>query len=187
MAEKALKQPDVFVWTGTDKRGVKVKGQSRGSNPNLIRAELRKQGINPIKVKRKSEGLFGMGGRKKKITAGDIAIFARQLATMMSAGVPLVQSFDIVGRGHNNPAMQDMVLSIKADIEGGTALTEALRKHPLQFDDLFCNLVQAGEQAGVLETLLDKIATEEDAATEEEVAEHLAKVGHPALELAPLM
>jgi len=157
-APKAEK-PLVFAWEGTDKRGNRIKGESRSSNLALVRADLRRQGINPIKVKRKSEGLFGMGSRKKKITAGDIAVFARQLATMMSAGVPLVQSFDIVGRGHNNPAMQEMVLSIKADVEGGTALTEALRKHPLQFDDLFCNLVQAGEQAGVLETLLDKIAT----------------------------
>jgi len=157
-AQKAEK-PLVFAWEGTDKRGNRVKGESRSSNLALVRADLRRQGINPIKVKRKSEGLFGMGSRKKKITAGDIAVFARQLATMMSAGVPLVQSFDIVGRGHNNPSMQEMVLSIKADVEGGTALTEALRKHPLQFDDLFCNLVQAGEQAGVLETLLDKIAT----------------------------
>ncbi|HPQ26785.1 MAG TPA: type II secretion system F family protein, partial [Gammaproteobacteria bacterium] len=89
----------------------------------------------------------------------DIAIFSRQLATMMSAGVPMVQAFDIVGRGHNNPAMAEMILAIKADVEGGTSLTAALRKHPLYFDDLFCNLVEAGEQAGVLETLLDKIAT----------------------------
>ncbi len=154
-AEKAL----VFAWEGTDKRGNRVKGESRSANLALVRADLRRQGINPVKVKRKSEGLFGMGNRKKKITTGDIAVFARQMATMMQAGVPLVQSFDIVGRGHNNPSMQELVLGIKADVEGGTALTEALRKHPLQFDDLFCNLVQAGEQAGVLEALLDKIAT----------------------------
>ena len=97
--------------------------------------------------------------RKKKITAGDIAVFSRQLATMMNAGVPLVQAFDIVGRGHENPAMQDLLLTIKADVESGTALAEALSKHPLYFDDLFCNLVRAGEAAGVLEILLDKIAT----------------------------
>jgi len=162
MAKAAAPKPEkslTFAWEGMDRRGSRVKGESRAANTNLVRAELRRQGINPIKVKRKSEGLFGLGNRKRKITPGDIAVFARQMATMMSAGVPLVQSFDIVGRGHNNPAMQEMVLSIKADVEGGTSLTDALRKQPLYFDDLFCNLVQAGEQAGVLETLLDKIAT----------------------------
>ena len=111
----------------------------------------------PLKVRKKSSSIFT--DRKKKITSKDIAIFSRQLATMMSAGVPMVQAFDIVGRGHNNPAMAEMILAIKADVEGGTSLTAALRKHPLYFDDLFCNLVEAGEQAGVLETLLDKIAT----------------------------
>jgi len=151
-AEKA----DVFTWEGADKRGKRIKGESRAANMALVRAELRRQGINPLKVKKKST-LFT--SRKKKITARDIAIFSRQLATMMSSGVPLVQAFDIVGRGHNNPSMQDLILSIKADVEGGTALAEALKKQPLYFDDLFCNLVHAGEQAGVLEELLDKIAT----------------------------
>jgi type IV pilus assembly protein PilC len=148
-----------FTWEGTDRRGNRVKGESHTANPAIARAELRRQGITPLKVKRKSEGLFGLGKRKKKIKAGDIAVFSRQLATMMSAGVPMVQAFDIVGRGHNNPSMQELVLSVKTDVEGGTSLTDALRKHPLYFDYLFCNLVQAGEQAGVLETLLDKIAT----------------------------
>ena len=151
-AEKVL----VFSWEGTDKKGNKVKGESNAANINLVRAELRRQGINPSKVKQKAQPLFS---RKKAITPKDIAIFSRQLATMMSSGVPLVQSFDIVGRGHENPSMQEMLLSIKADIEGGTALASALSKHPLYFDDLFCNLVEAGEQAGVLEELLDKIAT----------------------------
>jgi type IV pilus assembly protein PilC len=162
MAKAVAVKPDKnlnFAWEGTDKRGNRVKGESRAASMNLVRADLRRQGINPIKVKRKSEGLFGLGHRKKKIKAGDIAVFARQMSTMMAAGVPLVQSFDIVGRGHTNPSMQEMVLGIKADVEGGTSLTDALRKHPLYFDDLFCNLVQAGEQAGVLEALLDKIAT----------------------------
>jgi type IV pilus assembly protein PilC len=156
MAEKALKQPDVFVWTGTDKRGVKVKGQSRGSNPNIVRAELRKQGITPIKVSKQTK-LFSQG--KKAITPKDIAIFFRQLATMMSAGVPLVQSFDIIGRGHENPSMRELVLKIKNEVESGTSLSETLAKHPVHFDELVVNLVNAGEQAGVLETLLDKIAT----------------------------
>ena len=151
--EKAL----VFTWEGTDRKGNRIKGESRAANLALARADLRRQGITPLKVRKKSSSIFS--DRKKKITSKDIAIFSRQLATMMSAGVPMVQAFDIVGRGHNNPSMQEMVLSIKADVEGGTSLTAALRKHPLHFDDLFCNLVEAGEQAGVLETLLDKIAT----------------------------
>ncbi|HHH40146.1 MAG TPA: type II secretion system F family protein [Sedimenticola sp.] len=146
---------DVFIWEGADRRGKRLKGESRAANIALVRADLRRQGINPLKIRKKST-LFK---RRKKITTKDIAIFSRQLATMMSSGVPLVQSFDIVGRGHENPAMQDLILSIKADIEGGTALAEALKKHPLYFDDLFCNLVYAGEQAGVLEELLHKIAT----------------------------
>jgi type IV pilus assembly protein PilC len=156
MAEKAIKQPDVFIWTGTDKRGVRVKGQTRGSNPNLIRADLRKQGITPIKVKKQTQ-LFS--SQKKKITAKDIAIFFRQLATMMAAGVPLVQSFEIIGRGHENAGMRQLVLKIKNEVESGTSLSETLAKHPIHFDELVVNLVNAGEQAGVLETLLDKIAT----------------------------
>ncbi|QKQ28205.1 type II secretion system F family protein [Candidatus Reidiella endopervernicosa] len=123
-----------------------------------VKADLRRQGIAPIKVNKKASPLFG-GQRKQKITTGDIAVFARQLATMMSAGVPLVQSFEIVGRGHDNPSMANLLLGIKADIEGGTTLAEALGKHRIYFDDLFCNLVKAGEQAGVLEELLHKIAT----------------------------
>jgi type IV pilus assembly protein PilC len=157
MAEKALKQPDIFVWTGTDRRGVRVKGQTRGSNPSLIRADLRKQGIVPLKVKKQST-LFSKSA-KKKITPKDIAVFFRQLATMMAAGVPLVQSFDIIGRGHENAGMRTLVLKIKNEVESGTSLSETLAKYPLYFDDLVVNLVSAGEQAGVLETLLDKIAT----------------------------
>jgi type IV pilus assembly protein PilC len=147
----------VFTWEGTDRKGNRVKGESRAASIALARADLRRQGITPLKLRRKSTSIFT--NRKKKITTKDIAVFSRQLATMMSAGVPMVQAFDIVGRGHNNPAMQEMILAIKADVEGGNSLTTSLRKHPLYFDDLFCNLVEAGEQAGVLETLLDKIAT----------------------------
>ncbi|NOZ54625.1 MAG: type II secretion system F family protein [Gammaproteobacteria bacterium] len=160
MAKAALKAPskvDAFLWEGTNKKGKRVKGESTGSNMALIKADLRRQGITPLKVKKKPASLFG--ARKKKITTKDISVFSRQLATMMSAGVPLVQAFEIVGRGHENPSMQALIMAIKADVESGTALAEALRKHPLQFDDLFCNLVHAGEQAGILETLLDKIAT----------------------------
>jgi type IV pilus assembly protein PilC len=157
MAEKALKQPEVFIWTGTDKRGVRVKGQTRGSNPALIKADLRKQGIKPLKVKKQSV-LFKKTG-KKKITPKDIAVFFRQLATMMSAGVPLVQAFEIIGRGHDNEGMRELILKIKAEVESGTSLSETLAKHPLHFDNLVISLVGAGEHAGVLEVLLDKIAT----------------------------
>jgi type IV pilus assembly protein PilC len=150
-AEKA----QVFAWEGVDRRGARVKGETRAANLTVVRAELRRQGVNPTKVRKKAEPLFAA---KRKIKSADIAIFSRQLATMVGAGVPLVQAFDIVGRGHDNPALQDLVLAIKADIESGTAMAEALSKHPLYFDDLFCSLVAAGEQAGVLDILLDKIA-----------------------------
>lgn len=122
----------------------------------LVRAELRRQGINPLKVKKKPKSLFG--SKKKKIASKDIAVFSRQLATMMSSGVPLVQSFEIIGRGHDNPAMQELIMGIKADVESGSSLSEALTKYPRHFDELYCNLVRAGEQAGILETLLHKIA-----------------------------
>ncbi len=158
MAAKAENDELVlFTWEGIDRSGKRIKGEQPGKSETLVKAQLRQQGIKPIKVKKKPKPLFG--GRKKKITSKDIAVFSRQLATMLAAGVPLVQAFDIVGRGHENPSMQELLLGIKTDIESGSTLTEALRKHPLYFDDLFCNLVEAGEQAGVLETLLDKIAT----------------------------
>lgn len=156
MAEKALKLSS-FTWEGLDRRGSKVKGEVKSNTLATAKAELRKQGINPKKVRKKS-ALFD-SGKGKAITAKDIAIFSRQLATMMSAGVPLVQSFDIIGRSHEKPRMRDMLLSIKADIEAGNTLADALAKFPLFFDDLFVNLVRAGEHAGVLESLLHKIAT----------------------------
>ena len=156
MAKAAIKS-QAFVWEGTDKRGVRLKGESRSPNLALVKAELRRQGITPLKVKKKAaSALFS---KRRKIRAKDIAVFTRQLATMLNAGVPLVQAFDIIGRGQENPAMQELVLSVKADVEGGTALAEAMRKQPLYFDDLYCHLVGAGEQAGALESLLDKIAT----------------------------
>ncbi|MGD8999963.1 MAG: type II secretion system F family protein [Granulosicoccaceae bacterium] len=159
MATKAATM-DTFVWEGKDKRGQKLKGETSGSTPALVKADLRRQGINPTRVRKKSKGVFGLGGKKgKKITQGDIAVFSRQLATMMSSGVPLVQSFEIVGRGHDNPRMQDLLLGIKNDIESGSTLAESLAKQPLYFDELYCNLVQAGEHAGILEDLLDKIAS----------------------------
>ncbi|MBK1630822.1 type II secretion system protein F [Thiohalocapsa halophila] len=147
----------VFAWEGVDRRGNRVKGDLRAPSVALVRADLRRQGVNPTKVRKKAQPLFG-GGRRK-ITGQDLTVFSRQLATMMSAGVPLVQAFDIVGRGHDNPSMQDLLLAIKQDIESGTAMADALHKYPLYFDDLVCNLVAAGEAAGVLDVLLDKIAT----------------------------
>jgi type IV pilus assembly protein PilC len=156
MAEAAIKQ-SVFVWEGTDRKGAKVKGESHAANPAMVKADLRRQGIMPRKVSKKST-LFS-STKKKKILPKDIAIFTRQLATMMSAGVPLVQSFEIIGRGHENPSMQDLILAIKADVESGSTLADSMAKHPLYFDELVCNLVNAGEQAGILEGLLDKIAT----------------------------
>ncbi|MCG5501003.1 type II secretion system F family protein [Ectothiorhodospira lacustris] len=146
----------VFVWEGVDKKGVRIKGETTAANENLAKAELRRQGINPLKVRKKPKPLFG---GKKKIKPKDIAIFLRQMSTMMSAGVPLVQSFEIIGRGHENPSMQELILRIKADVEGGTTFANALARHPTYFDDLVINLVGAGEQSGALETLLDRIAT----------------------------
>jgi len=148
----------LFLWEGKDKKGAKIKGETNGNSAALVKAQLRSQGIQPIKVRKKPKDLFG-GKPGKAITAADISVFARQLSTMMSAGVPLVQSFEIAGRGHENPRMQDLLLAVKADIESGSTLAESLAKHPLYFDELFCNLVQAGEHAGILEDLLDKIAT----------------------------
>jgi type IV pilus assembly protein PilC len=157
MAQAAAIKQDTFAWEGTDKKGKKVKGESNASNPAMVKADLRRQGIKPVKVRKKS-ALFS-SAKKKKILPKDIAIFTRQLSTMMGAGVPLVQSFEIIGRGHENPSMQELIMTIKADVESGGTLADSLRKHPLYFDELVCNLVTAGEQAGILEGLLDKIAT----------------------------
>jgi type IV pilus assembly protein PilC len=155
MAEAAVKS-DMFVWEGVDRHGKRVKGEMSGKNDSLVKATLRRQGVNPLKVKKKPKALFSSGG---KITSKDITVFSRQLATMMSSGVPLVQSFEIVGRGHENKAMQDLILTVKGDIESGTALNEALGKHPQQFNELYVNLVTAGEHAGILEEILHKLAT----------------------------
>jgi type IV pilus assembly protein PilC len=152
----ATKKETQFLWEGKDKRGKKVRGKSLAINEAALRADLRRQGVAATRVKTQSKPLFGGGG---KVTAGDIAVFSRQLATMMSSGIPMVQAFEIIGNGHEKPAMQRLVLDVKANIEGGSTLHESLAKHPLHFDTLFVNLVEAGEQAGALETLLDKIAT----------------------------
>lgn len=153
----ATKKEVMFVWEGKDKQGKIVKGELGGMSDALVKAQLRRQGINPLKVKKKPKDLFGGGATK--ITPKDITIFSRQLATMMSSGVPLVQAFEITGRGHENAGMQDLILGVKADVEAGNSLTEALKKRPLQFNDLYCNLVEAGEHAGILEAILHKLAT----------------------------
>ncbi|MCW0403665.1 Type II secretion system protein F [Xanthomonas sacchari] len=146
-----------FVWEGTDKRGVKMKGEQVAKNANLLRAELRRQGITPSVVKPKPKPLFGAAG--KKISPKDIAFFSRQMATMMKSGVPIVGSLEIIASGHKNPRMKKMVDQIRTDIEGGSSLYEAISKHPVQFDELYRNLVKAGEGAGVLETVLETVAT----------------------------
>lgn len=145
-----------FVWEGTDKRGIKMKGEQLAKNANLLKAELRRQGINPGQVKPKSKPLFGAAG--SRVTPKDIAFFSRQMATMMKSGVPIVSALDIIGSGHKNPRMKKMVDNIRTDIEGGSSLYEAVSKHPVQFDELYRNLVRAGEGAGVLETVLDTVA-----------------------------
>jgi type IV pilus assembly protein PilC len=147
----------VFVWEGTDKRGKKMKGEQVSKNANMLRAELRRQGIQPGVVKPKPKPLFGSAG--KKISPKDIAVFSRQLATMIKSGVPIVQALEIIGGGHKNPKMKALVNDLRADIEGGSSIYEAMSKHTVQFDDLYRNLVKAGESAGVLETVLDTIAT----------------------------
>jgi len=150
MATTAIK---TFKWTGTDKTGKKISKTMNAENVAAVKKELRRQGIIPKSVRKQQVR------RKGKVKAADISLFSRQLATMMESGVPLVQSFEIIGRGHENPAMSDLLMAIKGDIEGGAGLAEAMSKHPLHFDDLYINLITAGEQAGALENLLDKIAT----------------------------
>lgn len=147
-----------FKWEGTDKKGNRVKGENVGPSESLIKQNLRRMGINPISV-RKQSALFSSSKPAGKIESSDIAIFSRQMAVMMTAGVPLVQALEIIGRGHDKPAMGQMILGIKAYIEGGAPFAESLGKFPLYFDELFVNLVDAGERSGALETLLDKIAT----------------------------
>lgn len=154
MAEKAEKL-QAFVWEGKDRRGSKTKGEISGTNLALVKAQLRKQGIMPDKVKKKPKPLFG---GSKKITPFDIALFTRQMATMMKAGVPLVQSFDIVTDGLENQGLSELIAAIRNDVASGTSFANALRRHPKHFDNLYCNLVDSGEKAGALEQMLDRIA-----------------------------
>ncbi len=155
MATEAVQT--TYLWQGTDKQGNKTKGEIQGSSQALVKAQLRKQGVSPTKVKRKAKDLFGP--RKQKIKPSDIAIFTRQLATMMKSGIPLVQSFEIVGESLENPSMRELVGQIRDDVAAGNNFADCIRKHPRHFDDLSCNLVDAGEQSGALETMLDRLAT----------------------------
>ena len=153
-------EQSVFLWQGRDKRGTKLKGQQVATSPNLVRAELRRQGIIPITVKKKPKPLFGGAG--SRISTKDIAIFSRQLATMLKSGVPLVTAFQIISGGIKNPRLQTVIDKIRADVESGSSLYEALGQFPVQFDELYTNLIKAGESAGVLDTILDDIATHKE-------------------------
>lgn len=155
MAAKEVK-PSVYVWEGRDRKGAKVKGEINGTSVALVKAQLRKQGISPDKVKKRAVSIFSKG---KKIKPKDIALFTRQMATMMRAGVPLLQSFDIIAEGVDNPNMRKLVDEVKQEVAAGNSFAASLRKKPEYFDDLYCSLVNAGEQAGALETLLDRVAT----------------------------
>src|SRR5215470_6441324 len=151
---RTIKRDIPFSWEGRDKRGARIKGRSLAPDEAALRSELRRQGVTPTRIRKQRDSRRG-----GKVNPGDIAVFSRQLATMLAAGIPLVQAFEIVGQGNEKASMQKLILDIKADVEGGTSLHEALGKHPLYFDDLYVNLVEAGEQAGALESLLDKVAT----------------------------
>ena len=146
-----------FVYEGLESKGKKIKGEMPGKNVALVKAQLRKQGINVNKIHKKTTNPLA-NFSKAKITPMDVAIFTRQLATMMKAGVPLVQSFEIVAEGLDNLTMREVVLGIKNEVEGGNTFAGAIRKYPLYFDDLFCSLVESGEQSGALETMLDRVA-----------------------------
>src|SRR4051812_29348633 len=152
-AARPASTESIFAWEGKDKAGKVVKGELRANGVATVGVTLRRQGIMVTKVKKKKLG----GG--KKVTEKDIALFTRQLSTMMKAGVPLLQSFDIVSKGHANPSVSKLLQDIRSDVETGTSLNQAFRKFPLYFDPLFCNLVGAGEQAGILEDLLNRLAT----------------------------
>ncbi|MET3458744.1 MULTISPECIES: type II secretion system F family protein [Pseudomonas] len=155
MAVKAVKT-DVYTWEGKDRKGAKMTGELTGQSPALVKAQLRKQGINPEKVRKKSTSIFSKGKRIKPL---DIALFTRQMATMLKAGVPLLQAFDIIGEGFDNANMRKLVDQVKQEVAAGNSFAASLRKCPQYFDELYCNLVDAGEQAGALDTLLDRVAT----------------------------
>ena len=154
--KKKKEEEPTFKWEGTDKRAIRVKGEMRGANQNLIKAELRRQGILPLSVKKKAKPLFTFGDT---IAPKDIMLFTRQICTMLTCGIAVVQALDMVGNSNRKPKVKALILDIKSEVESGTAFSKALGKHHLYFNDLYCSLVHAGEEAGVLEVLLDKIAT----------------------------
>lgn len=153
----AVSKLTVYEWVALDKRGKRMKGDMQAKNASLVKAELRRQGMNPQTVRERAKPLFGSAGSSVK--PRDVAVFSRQIATMMKSGVPLVQSFDIIADGQKNPRFKNMLLDVKQGLEGGQALHEALGRYPVQFDELYRNLVQAGEASGVLDTVLDTVAT----------------------------
>jgi len=155
-SKKKAKTAQIYLWTGTNRSGKKVKGEMEGQSPAYVGATLRRQGIQPGKIRKKPKDILG---RTKKITTKDVTVFTRQLATMIAAGIPIAQSIEIVANGHDNPSMKEQLTAIRLDVESGTSLAVALGKYPLYYDELFTNLVDAGEQSGTLENLLDKIAT----------------------------
>jgi type IV pilus assembly protein PilC len=146
----------LFNWEGLDKKGKRSQGVVEAISVAYVNAQLRRQGINPTKVRKQKKSIFQS---KKKITPKDISVFTRQFATMVQSGIPIVQGIDIVAKGHENPSMQELLTTVKQDIESGTTLSAALGKHKLYFNALYCNLVQAGEQAGILDDILQKVAT----------------------------
>ena len=156
-ARAEISRLTTYAWEALDKRGQKMRGEMQAKNASLVKAELRRQGMNPQAVKEKAKPLFGAAG--SSIKPRDISIFSRQIATMMKSGVPMVQAFDIIAGGQRNVRMKNMLLDVKTAIEGGNSLNEALARHPVQFDELYRNLVKAGESAGVLDTVLDTVAT----------------------------
>src|SRR5690554_2291006 len=149
-----------FKWEGTNRRGQTVKGELMGQNAAVVKANLRKQGIVPKKVRKEAQSLFSLGGGSKKVTTADITFFVRQMATMIKSGVPLVQAFDIVSDGVDNAGMKKLIGDIRDSVASGNSFASALKQHPDQFDDLTCNLVESGEEAGALEEMLDKRSEE---------------------------
>jgi len=156
VAKAPTKKITIYTWDGKNRAGKDVKGEMEGPSPAYISATLRRQGITPRKVRKKPKAILA---RAKKITPKDVAIFTRQLATMISAGIPIAQGVDIISKGHDNPSMCDQLTSVRQDLEAGTSLSNALKKFPLQYDELYTNLVESGEQSGTLEAILDKVAT----------------------------
>ncbi len=156
-ARASVKQTSIYQWTALDKRGRRMKGEMAGKNASLVKAELRSQGMNPQSVKEKPKPLFGDSG--KRVTPGDVAVFSRQIATMMASGVPMMQAFDIIADGQKNPRFKKIIMDVKQGIEGGDSLHQSMARYPVQFDELYRNLVKAGESAGVLDTVLDTVAT----------------------------